>query len=116
MQLLFTEIINITKPQILLVVEKRKEVKDYIESVGLTVLDGTATFYLFLSIAPSKLGSEEFCKRLLYNDHICVVPGIGYGESCDQFVRLSIGAETLSRIKKAIDNIKLLISKTSKMK
>jgi aspartate/methionine/tyrosine aminotransferase/acyl-coenzyme A synthetase/AMP-(fatty) acid ligase len=108
----FAEIIKITKPQILSVVEKRNEVKEYLNSVGLTALDGKATFYLFVSIAPTKLGSEEFCTRLLNEKHICIVPGIGYGKSCDAFVRLSIGTESMERIKAGINEIKKLIDET----
>lgn len=108
----FGEIIKITKPQILSVVEKRNEVLAYLNEVGLTALPGTATFYLFVSIAPTKLGSEEFCTKLLNEKHICIVPGIGYGKSCDGFVRLSIGTESMERIKAGIDEIKKLINET----
>lgn len=108
----FDKIIKITKPQITAVVEKRNEVVAYVKELGLETLPGTATFYLFLSIQPSKLGSEEFCTRLLKEKRICVVPGIGYGKSCEGFVRLSIGTESMDRIKKGITEIKRLIDET----
>lgn len=109
----FEEIIKITKPQILAVVEKRNAVLEFLNSVGLTALPGSATFYLFVSIQPSKLGSEDFCTKLLMDDHVCVVPGIGYGKSCEGFVRISIGTETMPRIQAGIRALKKLIDVSS---
>jgi aspartate aminotransferase/aminotransferase len=83
------------------------------DQIGLTYLPGTATFYLFVSIAPSKLGSEAFCTRLLQDESVCVVPGIGYGKSCDAFIRVSVGAASFEEIQYGLGKIKELIDKTS---
>ncbi len=109
----FDEIIRITYPQIAEVIRKRKQVEEFMDAMGISHLKGSATFYFFVSIAPSKLTSEEFCTRLLMDDHICVVPGKGYGDSCDSFVRLSVGSEDLENIKLGINGMKKLIEKTS---
>ena len=109
----FDEIIKITYPQIADVVKKREQVAAYMDAKNIRYLEGSATFYFFVSIAPSKLNSETFCTRLLMEDHICVVPGKGYGDSCDAFVRLSVGSEDLGDIKRGIDGLKKLIEKTS---
>lgn len=61
------------------------------DDLGLEYLNGTAAFYFFVSIKDSALTSEEFCDRLLCERKVCVVPGIGYGESCDDFVSVSVG-------------------------
>jgi len=109
----FNEIINITKPQIIEVVNKRQKIAIKMKEIGLEALPGTATFYFFVSIKNSKLSSEEFCWNLLKEKNICVVPGIGYGNSCDKFVRMSIGAESMERINNAMIEIKKYIDKTS---
>lgn len=109
----FDHIINITKPQIKNLVKKRLEIKEYMDSISLKYLPGTSTFYFFISIEDSKLISEEFCSQLLQNYHVSAVPGIGYGTSCDKFIRVSVGAESVERIKKGLHSIKNLISKTS---
>jgi aminotransferase len=109
----FFEIIEITKPQIKDVVVKRRDIATYMDSIGLEYLQGTATFYFFVSIGGSKLGSEELSMRLLENDHISVVPGIGYGDSCDRFVRIGVGSESVDRIKTALDKLKTMIELTS---
>ena len=109
----YDKIVEITYPQIAKVVEKRRRVTELMDTIGLQYLPGSATFYFFVSIAPSRLLSEEFCTRLLMEDHISVVPGKGYGDSCDQFVRLSVGTESLADIEHGLLKLKELINKTS---
>lgn len=109
----FYSLLEITKPQIQAVVCKRKHVAAYMDQIGLTYLPGSATFYLFVSIAPSRLGSEEFCMRLLQDEHVAVVPGVGYGGSCDAFVRVSVGTASLEENQYGLRKIKELILKTS---
>jgi len=105
----FDDVLSITKKQIIEVVEKRAEVVRYLDKIGLNYMQGTSTFYIFVSIENGKLKSEEFCDVLLNEKHICVVPGIGYGPSCDGFVRVSIGTEPLERVFFAMDEIKRMI-------
>jgi aspartate aminotransferase/aminotransferase len=109
----YDKLTEITRPQIAQVVEKRRQVGQLMDKLGLRYLFGTATFYFFVSIAPTSLSSEEFCKRLLNERHIAVVPGRGYGESCDQFVRVSVGTETLARVERGLVALKELIDRTS---
>jgi len=52
-------------PQIKKLIKKRKKVAEIIKELGLTVMPGSGSFYFFLSIAPTRLSSEEFCIRLL---------------------------------------------------
>jgi aspartate aminotransferase/aminotransferase len=109
----YDEIIKITYPQIAAVVNLRKEVANFMDEIGLCYLPGTATFYFFVSIAPTKLTSEEFCTRLLMDEHISVVPGLGYGNTCDQFVRVSVGTEPMGKIQYGLKKLLELIQKTS---
>jgi aspartate aminotransferase/aminotransferase len=108
----FFELIKITKPQIFEVVKKRQKIGEFMKKIGLEFIPGTATFYFFVSILPSKLASEEFCTRLLLEDHVSTVPGLGYGQSCDHFIRVSIGTEPWDRTIRGIECIKNLIDKT----
>ncbi len=109
----FWDIIEITKPQIQEVVHQRKIAKSYFDDLDLEYLSGSAAWYFFTSIKPSSLDSTEFCLRLLDEYHVSCVPGIGYGKSCDQYIRVCVGTESLERIKKGLDSIKNLIEKTS---
>jgi len=105
----FKDLIRITKPQIKEVVIKRQKVAVMMDELNLKYLPGTATFYFFVSIEGSSLGSEAFSTKLLDEEHICVVPGIGYGSCCDKFVRLSIGTVPLDKIQIALQKMKSLI-------
>jgi acyl-coenzyme A synthetase/AMP-(fatty) acid ligase/aspartate/methionine/tyrosine aminotransferase len=109
----FDEIISITKPQILNLINKRKNINEYLDSIDLKYLPGTATFYFFISIEPSNLSSEEFCFSLLRDYKISTAPGIGYGKTCDKFIRVAIGSESVERIKDGLNKIKTLIIETS---
>jgi len=108
----FNKIIDIVRPQIGDLIKKRKNVISYMDKIGLSYLDGSATFYIFASVEGTRLTSEEFCTKLIEEKLIATVPGIGYGESCDKFIRLSIGVESLERIYVALDDIKELIEQT----
>jgi aminotransferase len=109
----FHEILAITKPQIRRVVATRRRVAAYMDEIGLQRLPGDATFYFFVSISPSGLTSDEFCNRLLRGYRISAVPGIGYGSTCDQFIRISVGTEPMERIVNALRTIKSLITETT---
>jgi len=110
----FEDIITITKPQIRNLIRTRNETARYMDKISLSYLPGRATFYFFISISDSKLNSNDFCTQLLDHYHISTVPGIGYGKSCDKFIRVSVGSENIQRIKHAIKVIKKLIIQTSK--
>lgn len=109
----FDDILTITKPQIAKVLETRHDIAAHMDRCGLRYLDGSATFYFFVSIDPSRLTSEEFCTRLLSDHAVATVPGIGYGPSCDRFIRVSIGTETGERLKRGLNIIKSMIHETS---
>ena len=44
---------------------------------------------MFPSIQKTGLSSEEFCRRLLYDKRVAVVPGTAFGACGEGFVRLS---------------------------
>lgn len=108
----FDAIVESARPQIKEVVRQRKAVAQYMDSIGLSYLPGSGTFYFLVSISGSSLNSEEFATRLLQRYHVSTVPGIGYGESVGSFLRISVGTESMQRIQKGLDAIKLLIDET----
>jgi aminotransferase len=108
----FDDILKITKPQILQVVKKRADLARYMDELGLRYMKGSATFYFFVSIEDSGLSSEEFGRRMLAEKKVAIVPGIGYGTSCDGFVRVGVGTESIERTKAALRAIKELIDAT----
>tara|TARA_B100000212_G_C27384905_1_gene538879 strand:+ start:11083 stop:12210 length:1128 start_codon:yes stop_codon:yes gene_type:complete len=109
----FDQLLSIARPQINDVVLKRSKVVDILENFGLKYEEGTSTFYFFVSIEDSGMTSVDFCDKLLSEYFVAAVPGIGYGPSCDGYIRLSFGTESLERISQGIELIARLVrSKT----
>ena len=52
---------------------------------------GNYGFYRFIKI-PAKISDTEFCKRLLTERGVCVVPGSSYGPSGTGYIRVSVCA------------------------
>ena len=109
----FDQIILHTKPQINDLLMKRERLRTRLYHLSLRVIEGHATFYFFLDISDTGLTSEQFTERLLQEFHIAVVPGIGYGSSCDKYIRISFGSESEARVEKALEDIKLFMSMCS---
>ena len=106
------KILKITFPQIKKLMLKRREITRYMDSIGLSALPGTGTFYFTVSIQPSRLSSDDFARKLLKEYFVATVPGIGYGESLDAYLRVGIGTESVPRIKRGLLAIRTLIEKT----
>ena len=105
----FEDIIKVTRPQIEEIIVKRHRIQDCMDKLGIRYLEGSSTFYFFIDISDSEMGSVEFCDILLSEYFVATVPGIGYGESCDSYIRLSFGTESDERIISGLERIKELI-------
>lgn len=68
-------------------------------------------FYAFANISKTGLSARDFAIRLLQEKHTVVVPGTGFGEGGEGFVRLSYATseenirEGLKRIKEFVDSL-----------
>ena len=68
---------------------RRRYIVDELNKLGLTCFEPEGAFYVFPSIQSTGLTSEEFCRRLLEEKHVAVVPGNAFGDSGEGFVRIS---------------------------
>lgn len=68
---------------------RRKYCYERIISMGLKCLEPTGAFYLFPQIKGYSLLSEEFCKRLLYEGKLAIVPGTAFGKFGEGYIRIS---------------------------
>jgi aspartate aminotransferase/aminotransferase len=50
---------------------------------------------------------------LLEERLVSAVPGIGYGASCDRFIRISVGTASMEKLRRGLETIKALITETS---
>ena len=68
---------------------RRRFLLGELRSMGLTCFEPQGAFYMFPSIASTGLSSEEFCERLLRDQHVAVVPGSAFGTSGEGHIRIS---------------------------
>jgi aminotransferase len=61
-----------------------------LNSIGLPTPEPKGAFYAFPSIRPTALTSEEFSERLLFEEHVAVVPGSAFGPSGQGHVRATL--------------------------
>ncbi|MGE7391196.1 pyridoxal phosphate-dependent aminotransferase [Streptomyces sp. NPDC004126] len=102
-----------TRPQISRVVDLRNRMAGELAARDIGCLPGDSTFYLFASLGDSRLNSEDFAAALLGRHKVAVVPGVGYGGTCDRFIRVAVGAEPEERLLRGIDAIASTIAATS---
>ncbi|MCT4632369.1 MAG: pyridoxal phosphate-dependent aminotransferase [Firmicutes bacterium] len=55
----------------------------------LSVTKPQGTFYLFVNIKGTGMSSVEYSKYLLEKSKVLVIPGIAFGENCDDYVRIA---------------------------
>ena len=60
-----------------------------------------ATFYLFVNISRTGMNSMDFAINLLKRKHIAVVPGIAYGDSFDNYIRIAFTIDVKELIRAA---------------
>ena len=85
---------------------RRDVLCDSLNRVGWKVTPPKATMMVWAEIPDrfKKMGSLEFCKKLLEIAKVAVAPGIGFGEGGDHFVRFSL-VENEHRIRQAVRGI-----------
>ena len=78
---------------------------------GVSCLMPKGAFYAFPNISKLGIPSREFAMRLLKEKHVVVVPGTGFGEGGEGFVRLAYATsednirEGLRRIKEFVESL-----------
>lgn len=75
---------------------------------GLSVIKPQGAFYLFVNIKDISNNSVEFCKNLLSETGVAVVPGIGFGS--EGYFRFSYATD-MSTIREGVRRIKKFVEK-----
>ncbi|NWG16241.1 MAG: aminotransferase class I/II-fold pyridoxal phosphate-dependent enzyme [Chloroflexi bacterium] len=68
---------------------RRRLIVDGFNRLGLTCFEPRGAFYAFPSIAAAGMEDEQFCERLLYEEHVAVIPGSAFGRSGNGHIRAS---------------------------
>ena len=87
---------------------RRRLMVSSFNEMGLPCFEPRGAFYVFPSIAPTGLSSEEFCTRLLESEHVACVPGTAFGVSGEGYIRCSY-ATSLDNLGKALERIRAFL-------
>lgn len=83
---------------------RRRLIVDGFNSMGLTCFEPEGAFYVFPCIKKTGMTSQAFCEKLIYAEHVAVVPGDAFGSCGEGYVRVSYSysikhiTEAMSRI------------------
>ena len=89
---------------------RRRYIVDGFRAMGLSCFEPLGAFYVFPCIKSTGMTSEEFCNRLLQEEHVAVVPGNAFGASGEGFVRCSY-AYSIENIEEALVRIGRFVEK-----
>lgn len=89
---------------------RRRYIVDGFREMGLSCFEPLGAFYVFPSIKSTGMTSEEFCQKLLEEEHVAVVPGTAFGESGEGFIRCSY-AYSIENIQEALKRIEKFVSR-----
>jgi aminotransferase len=91
---------------------RRRLIVAGLNEIGLTCHMPQGAFYAFPSIASTGLSSEEFANRLLFEEHVAVVPGNAFGAGGEGHIRCSY-ATASDKIQIALDRLAHFVDKVA---
>ncbi|MBO5371558.1 MAG: aminotransferase class I/II-fold pyridoxal phosphate-dependent enzyme [Lachnospiraceae bacterium] len=90
--------------------ERRAIMIEGFQNMGLDVVIPEGAFYVFPSIEKTGMNSQEFCKKLLEEQKVAVIPGDAFGACGDGYIRCSY-AYSKEVIRECLDKIALFVKK-----
>ncbi len=83
---------------------RRRAIVEGLNSIGMPCVEPKGAFYAFPSIGATRLNSDEFSERLLFEEKVAVVPGSAFGACGEGHVRCSY-ATSLPAIEEALERM-----------
>ncbi len=83
---------------------RRQVIVSGLNTIGLPTFEPKGAFYCFPQVGHLGLSSEEFCERLLVEQHVAIIPGDAFGPSGAGFARACY-ASSMDKIEAALDRI-----------
>lgn len=90
--------------------QRRKYMVSAFNEMGLDCFEPKGAFYTFPSIRSVGMDEEEFCEKLLVEEHVAVVPGGAFGASGKGHIRACY-ATALPQIEQAMERIDRFVTK-----
>ena len=90
---------------------RRKLIVNGLNTIGLKTFEPKGAFYAFPDLRSTGLSDDEFCNRLLKEEHVAMVPGNAFGDAGLGFARVSYATayekleEALVRIDRFVKRI-----------
>ena len=75
-----------------------------LNEMGLKTFEPKGAFYVFPEISSLGMTSDEFCEKLLNEQHVAIIPGTAFGESGQGFARISY-AYSIEHLQEAMRRI-----------
>lgn len=89
--------------------ERRDLIVERLTQIGLETKTPQGAFYVFPSIEKFNMSSFEFADRLLEEEHVAVVPGSGFTEFGEGFIRISY-ATSIENINEGLKRIERFVN------
>ncbi|NDL66757.1 aminotransferase class I/II-fold pyridoxal phosphate-dependent enzyme [Anaerotalea alkaliphila] len=90
--------------------QRRRFMVDSFRKMGLDCFEPLGAFYVFPSIQKTRMTSEEFATKLLFEQKVAVVPGTAFGECGEGFIRCSY-AYSIENLKIAVERMGAFVKK-----
>ena len=87
---------------------RRRYVVSYLREIGFDIFEPQGAFYVFPDVSKFGMDGETFANALLEKSQVAVVPGVAFGSSGKNHIRISY-AYSMANLKKALDRIKYFI-------
>lgn len=89
--------------------ERRDLIVERLTQIGLETKTPQGAFYVFPSIEKFNMSSFEFADRLLEEEHVAIVPGSGFTEFGEGFIRISY-ATSIENINEGLKRIERFVN------
>ncbi len=90
---------------------RRKLVVSALNEMNLTCYEPKGAFYAFPCIENTGLGADEFTERLLFEEHVAVVPGTAFGAGGENHIRIAY-CKSYEQIEIALSRIEKFLRRT----
>ena len=91
---------------------RRKLIVNGLNTIGLKTFEPKGAFYAFPDLRSTGLSDDEFCNRLLKEEHVAMVPGNAFGDAGLGFARVSY-ATAYEKLEEALVRIDRFVKRIS---
>jgi len=90
--------------------QRRQTMVAGLNAIGLPTFTPRGAFYAFPDIRATGLSSEDFCEKLLVEEHVAVIPGDAFGTSGSGYVRICY-ASSMDNIEEALTRLERFVKR-----